>query len=76
VWPGLDEVDDPKQKDRPVAELEHVADVDGRGHVCDPEVVARPAVTANGYSDVDRGNRGIGKRPAASGLNGRVRDAG
>ena len=38
---GLDEVDDPQQEDRPVAELEHVSDLDRRRDVRDPEVVAR-----------------------------------
>jgi hypothetical protein len=37
VRPGLDEVDDSQQEHRPVAELEHVADVDRRGHVSNPE---------------------------------------
>ena len=40
---GLDEVDDAKQEDRPVPELEHVSDLDGRRHVRDAEVITGAA---------------------------------
>ena len=36
---GLDEVDDPEQEDRPVAELEHVTDLDRQRDMRDAEVV-------------------------------------
>jgi len=41
VWARLDEVDDAEQEDRPVAELEHVYDLDWRRDVAEAEVVAR-----------------------------------
>ena len=49
--PRLDEVDDAEQEDRPVAELEHVSDLDRRRNVRDTEVVARAAVGANRNAD-------------------------
>jgi hypothetical protein len=51
VRPGLDEVDHPEQEDRPVAELEHVSDLDRRWDVRNAEVVSLAAVNADGDSD-------------------------
>ncbi len=57
----------------PWAELEHVADLDGRRDVGNPEVVARAAVDASWYSDVvHRGDRDTRRRSGASGLSGHV----
>jgi hypothetical protein len=41
------EIDDAEQEDRPVAELEHVPDLDGRRQVGHAEVVARATVDAD-----------------------------
>jgi hypothetical protein len=48
---GLDEVDDPQQEDRTVAQLAHVSDLDRRRDVREAEVVALAAVNAKGDSD-------------------------
>ncbi len=40
----------------PWAELEHVADLDGRRDVGNPEVVTGPAMDSNGNADVHRRN--------------------
>ena len=54
VQAGLDEVDDAEQQDRPVAQLEHVSNLDWGRDVGDAEVVARAAVNADGDSDHGR----------------------
>jgi hypothetical protein len=46
VGPCLDEVNDPEHEDRPVAEFEHVADLNGWRDVAEAQVVALPAVNA------------------------------
>ena len=52
---------------------EHVADLDGRRDVGNPEVVARAAVDASWYSDVvHRGDRDTRRRSGARGLSGHV----
>ena len=42
----LNEVDDAEQEDRPVAQLEHVSDLDGRRNVGHAEIVSLAAVNA------------------------------